>query len=692
MVSTAGTAFQRVTAKLVVRWCHLIQRGSALLLLLDITLAAFALILAHMLRFGPMSGPDQIAMLTFAVPAFVLICVAVFPACGLYTTNWRYPTFRDMLRIPRAVITASAIFVGFVFFVTRLEGFSRMALVIEVFVLVVALGGVRMIFGFIRFPSFRPVGLNRMQDGETASVVLKSRDPVLLVGSDSAADSFIRTIQDDPDNKFEPVGLLDNDRRRWGMTVRGIPVLGSLDNAEMVLEGMAQRSRMPTQIIFAEPLSNFADGDATALIELADRLGIEVSRLPRSTDLRDPRKDGRFDPCPVELSDLLGRPQAELDIALVERLVTGRRVLITGAGGSIGGELSRQVAALAPSELMLIDNCEYNLYDIDQRVRDAFPTVELNSIIGDVRDAVRIDKLFNCFRPELVFHAAALKHVPIVELNPGEGVLTNVVGSRNVARAARRVSARAIVQISTDKAVNTTNVMGATKRIAELYCQALDLACQAERGGGTRFMTVRFGNVLGSSGSLIPLLQRQIARGGPVTVTHPEMQRFFMTIREAVELTLQASAHGLETRTGQGEIFVLDMGAPIKIIDIARRMIRLAGLVPDKDISIEIVGIRPGEKLHEELFDANEQLAELQVAGAFRAIPNPLPLKKLTSDIAALERAARNQDVERMFALMRSLVAGYEPSPDSIKSTQTPELDALRQRTSWLTASLVAST
>jgi FlaA1/EpsC-like NDP-sugar epimerase len=330
-------------------------------------------------------------------------------------------------------------------------------------------------------------------------------------------------------------------------------------------------------------------------------------------------------------------------------------VLVTGAGGSIGSELVRQVAALGPAEIVLVDSCEYNLYAIDLELAERASSVPRTACLCNIREAARVQEICDRHRPELIFHAAALKHVPMVELNPSEGVLTNVIGSRNVAEAARRCGALAMVQVSTDKAVNPTSVMGATKRLAELYCQALERADAT----GPRFMTVRFGNVLGSSGSLVPLFKRQLERGGPLTVTHPDMCRFFMTIREAVELTLQTAALGLEKRIGNGGIFVLDMGEPIKIIDIARRMISLAGYRPDVDIRIEVVGLRPGEKLFEELFDTSEARTDCGIPRVNCALPDPVALPVLQTAFELLRVDAEAGRDREVVEGLRDVLTGY---------------------------------
>ncbi len=388
-------------------------------------------------------------------------------------------------------------------------------------------------------------------------------------------------------------------------------------------------------------------------------MGMAVSRLNPATELRNTRSANAFELRPIELTDLLERPQAALDIGALHRFIHDRRVLVTGAGGSIGSELTRQVAALGPSQLIVLDNSEFNLYSIDLDLAESFAGVPRWAHLCDVRDANRLDEIFARHKPELVFHAAALKHVPMVEMNPCEGVLTNVCGTMNVAEAVKRWGALGMVQISTDKVVNAPNVMGATKRLAELFCQSLDLEGEKTQGS-PRFVTVRFGNVLGSSGSLIPLFKRQLSRGGPLTVTHPEMKRYFMTIREAVELTLQASAYAVEKKLGSGEIFVLDMGEPIKIVEIARRMIRLAGFTPDKEVKIEIVGTRPGEKLFEELFDETEKRVSPPVPGVFGAVPNPVPLPILYDTFDRLRAYASAGDTVGLFDTMGTLLPRFK--------------------------------
>jgi O-antigen biosynthesis protein WbqV len=360
---------------------------------------------------------------------------------------------------------------------------------------------------------------------------------------------------------------------------------------------------------------------------------------------------------PIAVYDLLGRRQGVLYGASMRSLISGRTVLVTGAGGTIGSELSRQIAAFGPKRLVLFDASEFNLYQIDQELLAAHPGLDLPTELGDVRDRARLDAVFARHAPALVFHAAALKHVPMVEHNPLEGVLTNTIGSRNVADACRDASVRMMVQISTDKAVNPSSVMGATKRLAEAYAQALDLAAGGERG--TRYVTVRFGNVLGSTGSVVPLFQKQIAAGGPLTVTHPDVTRYFMSVREAVELVLQASALGEADGNACGRIFELEMGEPIRILDLARQMIRLAGKRPDEDIAIAFTGLRPGEKLQEELLHAGEDLVPTSNPNLRLANPRTVDLPLLQRALDELEEACRTSKQELALAMVRRLVPEF---------------------------------
>ena len=458
--------------------------------------------------------------------------------------------------------------------------------------------------------------------------------------------------------------MLDDkdDARRIGRDIRGVPVLGGLDRLAEVVEELSRRGMRPQRIILAKNQDEMSAATVRLLLDRAEALGLPLSRLPSPTAFKEALGGGKIELKPIAIEDLLGRPQAELDRGAIAGLVAGRRVLVTGAGGTIGSELTRQIAALKPARLVLVENGEFNLYAIDMELRERFPALEFRAVLADVRDRGRIGALFEEHRPELVFHAAALKHVPLVEDCPAEGVLTNVFGTCAVADAARAVGVRAMVLISTDKAVRPSSVMGATKRVAESYCQALDTLVM-NSATPTRFVTVRFGNVLGSSGSVVPLFQRQLARGGPLTVTHPNMRRYFMTVREAVELVLQASAHGIAHPDERGRILVLDMGEPVRILDLARQMIRLSGHKPEIDIKIEFVGLRPGEKLFEEILYDAEAPERTEADGVFVAAPRLIDHGSLIAALAVLEAAARAGNHVSVVTQLRQLVPEYATPP-----------------------------
>ena len=467
---------------------------------------------------------------------------------------------------------------------------------------------------------------------------------LLLVGAEENADAFIRAAAADP--ALRVTGLIALSDRQAGRRMHNLPILGTVNDVPRVLARLAAAGRSPEALVVTEP--DLVGAPLAALIAAAEHASIQVRRAPRPTALT---AASRIELRPVAIEDLLNRPQVSIDRPGMRQFIAGRRVLVTGAGGSIGAELCRQLAALAPGHLVLLDSSEYALWQIDLELSEASHGCARTAVIADVRDAGRIAAVFEEQRPEVIFHAAALKHVPMVEANPLEGLLTNVVGTRVVADAGRAVGASAMVLISTDKAVNPTSLMGASKRVAEIYSQALDSAGRED--GGMRCVTVRFGNVLGSTGSVVPLFRRQLERGGPLTVTHPDMQRYFMTVREAVALVLQAC---VVEALPEGGIFVLDMGAPVKIVELARQMIRLSGL---KHVDIEYSGLRPGEKLFEELFHGAEPPVPTGHAGLLMATPRTVELLAVERAINRMNRACRHGQLDNALALVGTLVPEF---------------------------------
>jgi FlaA1/EpsC-like NDP-sugar epimerase len=618
-------------------------------------MAALSVVVSLYLRLGGDILDYKPPLMITYILSFAVIAGSVFLLTGLYRGIWRYASLPDLFNIARAATLTVAVFVPVMFVFTRLEALPRSTLLIDWFVLIALLGAPRLAYRL-----FKDRGLDHIFEHAKHPSV-----PVLLISTKDGADTFIREVMRDPRAVYRVVGVLADTPSRVGREIYRVPVLGTIDALEDVVERLDRRGRRPQKLIVTA--QNFSGEQVRALLERADALAIPLARLPRLTDFRRNLDDVERAVEPIALEDLLGRSQAVLDRDGMAQLITGRRVLVTGAGGTIGAELARQIAAFLPGRLVLLENGEFALYAIDVELRERFPELALVPLLRDVREREQVEEVVAAERPEIVFHAAALKHLPMVEANPIEGVLTNAIGSRNVAEAARSFGASLVVMISTDKAVNPTSVLGATKRLAESFCQALDLY-EARRGTaygqGTRYVTVRFGNVLGSTGSVVPLFARQLAAGGPLTVTHPEVARFFMTVREAVELVLQASA--LSPASGptetRGKIFVLDMGEPVKIVDLAQQMIRLAGLRVDRDIKIEFTGLRPGEKLHEELFHPAEPLMPTANPAIRLAAPRTADYPMLVRSLDEIEENARLRREERVIQLLERLVPEYQRS------------------------------
>ena len=569
---------------------------------------------------------------------------------------WRFAGIGDLLAVAGSSVLGAALFTGLAILTGTASGNPAFPAV-HALTLLVLLGATRVAYQRLR--------QQRRAPPPTAQA--PTIPSALLVGATEDLDLFLRALDWDR-QALHVEGLLAVGARQTGRRIHNCPFLGAVDNVGAVLEKLDAEGKLPDTLVVATP--DLAGQTLAVLMAQAERYGLRVHRAPRPTSLGPAAEHGaQIELRPMAIEDLLNRPQVPLDREGMARLIQGRRVIVTGAGGTIGSELARQVAALGPERLILVDNGEYALWLIDLELAERHPHVPRESLLADIRDEGRIRAVFEQWRPELVFHAAALKHVPMVEANPLEGLLTNVAGTRHVADAARSVGALAMVLISTDKAVNPTSVMGASKRLAEMYCQALDIASHTS-GHGMRCITVRFGNVLGSTGSVVPLFQRQLERGGPLTVTHPDMQRYFMTVREAVGLVLQASV----VRVGNaalpsgenGGIFVLDMGPPVKIVDLARQMIRLAGLTPERDVEIRFTGLRPGEKLHEELFHGKEPPVPTGYPGLLMAEPrtaDPAIVGRAIDEIAA---ACRGGQARLSLLLLGRMVPEFEHNAEGL--------------------------
>jgi len=612
----------------------------------DVIMVALSFGVSLGLRLGFSLDPFHSQALLPGAALFTLIAMVVFLGMRLYRGIWRYASMNDLVALAKAVTILVLVFALFALILWRIEGLPRSVPFINWFVLMAMLGGPRFAYRLYR---------DRIRDTSKTSKV-----PVLLVGAGDEAELFIRATLRSQTATYRPIGIVAENRSRVGRVLHGVGVLGTLDEIEAIVANLKGKDR-PQRLVLTKDA--FKGAEVRDLLQTAERLGMSLARMPRVHDL----ESGAVDEVrirPIAIEDLLGRPQQPLDRAAMEALIKGKRVLITGAGGSIGAELVRQVASIGPAELVLVENSEFALYQIDREMIEHAPNVTRHAVIANVRDRSRIDQVFAHYKPELVFHAAALKHVPLVEANPFEGILTNVLGTRNIADACEAAGVNVMVMISTDKAVNPTNIMGTTKRLAETYVQALDL----RRGDkdGTRFVTVRFGNVLGSTGSVVPLFQRQLNAGGPLTVTHPDMTRYFMTIREAVELVLQASSLGASHHEHDGKIFVLDMGEPIKIVELARQMIHLADLKPGVNIDIQFTGIRPGEKLFEEIFHGSEPPMPTQSPGILLASPRTQDVAKVAGIFDHLFDAAEREDFDQMMLGIQALVPEYAPPENEV--------------------------
>lgn len=594
----------------------------------DLLSIPIAWMLAYWLRFNLDTVPPEFLNGALqALPWVIPIQAGVYWLFGLYRGVWRFASIPDLVRITKAVLIGTALVVVALFILNRSLHVPRSVPVLYLGVQLILLAGPRLLYRWLKDHRFN----------------LSSGQRVLIVGADRAGDLLARDLLRDPSRAYFPVGFVDDTLRRQGGEVQGLPVLGPTSAIPEIVQ-----ERDIELIMLA--VTGASAREMRRLVELCEQTGRPFRILPElrgfltgAVDVHQLR--------PVSIEDLLGREPVALDWGEIHAGLAGRDILVTGAGGSIGSELVRQLAAAGPARLILVDNGEFNLYRIEMELIETHPGLPIARRLLDVTDTTAIAALFRDERPAIVFHAAAYKHVPLLEDQPRAAVRNNVLGTRCVAEAAAASGCERFVLISTDKAVNPTNVMGATKRLAEMLCRDLDAHSEC------RFITVRFGNVLGSAGSVVPLFRRQIEQGGPVTVTHPEIERFFMTIPEASQLIMQAAVigHG-------GEVFVLDMGEPIKIRYLAEQMIRLSGHEPGEDIAIEYVGLRPGEKLYEELFHDSERLIETRhpkINSARQS--NGLSRQELQQRLSRLAHAVEGADQAVILSALRDLLPDWRP-------------------------------
>jgi FlaA1/EpsC-like NDP-sugar epimerase len=596
-------------------------------ILFDVSAIPVSWYIAYWLRFNLQTNPSSLtSVYSFSALALLAIVqISCFYYFKIYRGLWRFASLNDVVRIIKSVCTAVILIIPVFYTMSILHYIPRSVFPLYAIILTTFLCGGRLI---VRLQWDRP-------NTQGKNVEIKK---VLVIGAGLAGEGLIRDLK--RFGYYKPVGIVDDNTSKRGLEIHGVRVLGTIEQISEIV------NRHQVDLIFiAIPSANSAV--MRRIVQLCEQTKVAFRTLPSILALAAGRVEVNA-LRPVNIEDLLGRDQVVLEWEKIADSIFGRRVLVTGGGGSIGSELCRQIIALSPKRLAIVENSEFNLYKIEQELLNQFPNTPIDLCLINVTDEVAVNDLFRRFQPELVFHAAAYKHVPMLQNQIRVAVQNNVIGTQIVARASAHFQVQKFILISTDKAVNPTNVMGATKRVAEIYCQNLNLRTE------TQFITVRFGNVLGSAGSVVPLFQKQLEEGGPITVTHPDMQRYFMTIPEASQLILQAMING-----HGGEIFVLDMGDPVKISYLAEQMIRLAGKEPGKDIQIEYTGLRPGEKMFEELFHESEQLATTQHAKLFKARFRELDWNDLSQTMRMLNTACQEYQEDELLIILKSLVPEY---------------------------------
>ncbi|BCA54200.1 putative polysaccharide biosynthesis protein EpsC [Nitrospira sp. KM1] len=606
----------------------LVRYRSILILIVQLGLIAAANLSAFALRFDGEIPPGYGRLLVNTLPIVLLIFGSGFFVFGIQHGLWRYVGLHDLGRILWASVASAVVLFGVLHLLLGLVAYPRSVIILTGLLGALYLAGIRLAVRWFR---------------EWAQVLSHSVRRVLVVGAGNAGELLVRDMLSDARYHYRPVGMVDDDPVKRSMRIHGVPVAGGIEDISDLTRGLVVH-----EIIVAIPSASNAL--KRRILAASEGCKVPIKILPSVKQLlADPAALRQVRP--MSLEDLLQREPVQTDRQELHPLLDGKRVLVTGAGGSIGSELCRQIAEYRPALLILFDRYENSLHALDLELRKRFPRLPLLSIVGDVTVPERVAEVFDHTRPELVFHAAAHKHVPLMELNPKEAVRNNVMGTRTVAEAALAGHVDRFILISTDKAVNPTSVMGATKRVAEEFIQMIN------RRGKTKCTVVRFGNVLGSNGSVVPLFAEQIRTGGPVTVTHPDITRFFMTIPEAVQLVLQASLLGQG-----GDVFVLDMGEQIKVADLAKNMIVLSGLVPEADIPIVYTGLRPGEKLFEELFEEEESVEPTSHEKIRRAVSRRTTgADTLDHLIARLEATLEHTDDEEVIRLLQEAIPTYSP-------------------------------
>lgn len=617
------------------------------IILHDLLATALALAGSLFLRFHTADLAERTGEIAWIIPIFVVLAGITYRIFPLYASKWRFASLPDLFNIFRASSLLAVVLLAtdYALVARDLSSgflFAEKTVVVYWLLQMFLLGGPRLAYRYLKYVQSRRAGER------------DSAQSVLVAGRANEAEVALRALETGLRRRFIARAILSPIKTDHGTSIRNVQVLGGYGELERILSEANDKDQPITRIILA-PQHFVPDSESELLVSTAGRLGIALSRL-------NAMEDGKASGAalkPLAIEDLLFRESVDVDRQSLHAFLSGKRVIVTGGGGSIGSEICSRLVAFGASDLLILDSSEPALYNVRERLAGAEGATRIESTIADVRDRARVFDVFRGFAPDLVFHAAALKQVPYLEVDWAEGVKTNVFGSVNVADAAVEVGASAIL-ISTDKAVDPVSVLGATKRFSEIYAQLLDSETSAA-GRGQRLASVRFGNVLGSVGSVVPRFKAQIERGGPVTVTHPEMVRYFMTVREACDLVLTASRHAATESTGLGRasVYVLKMGQPARIVDLAKRMIRLAGYEPGRDIDIEFTGVRKGERLNEYLFAAEEPVVDIGVAGVTAALTSVVDRGRVTRWLDGLSAAVAADDRSSADRIFREAIPSF---------------------------------
>ena len=627
---------------------HKLTPRQILIVLHDLAATAAAIVSTFFIRFEGQPLDERLPGLKF-LPVFLVYAAAVYFIFNLHRNKWRFTSIPDLYNIFRAVtvLAVSLLALDYVLIAPNVYGtffFGKITILLYWFLQMFLLGGTRVAYRYFHYA--RTLQRVKIADATTT----------LVLGRAADAEVLLRSIESGAVKKIWPVGVLSPSSADRGQTIRGIPVLGNIDDLERVVADFSDRGTVVTRVVLT-PSALSPEARPEALLIRARKLGLTMSQLP-SLDAGGTA----VQLAPVAVEDLLVRPSVKIDYGRLETFVSGKAIVVTGGGGSIGSEICERLVTFGAARLLVIENSEFALYTVLEMLKAKQSNALISGRIADVRERARIMSLIAQFKPDLIFHAAALKHVPLLETDWDEGIKTNVFGSINVADAAAAAGAAAMVMISTDKAIEPVSVLGATKRLAEMYCEALDNELGHHAAGETsptRIISVRFGNVLASNGSVVPTFKAQIAAGGPVTVTHPDMVRYFMTIREACDLVITAATHALGPDSGDVSVYLLNMGQPVKIVDLAERIIRLSGLEPGRDIQITFTGIRPGERLHEILFAREEETTDIGIPGIVATKPVQPSLEAIRAWVATLEQGLSRNERAVIYNVLRDAVPEF---------------------------------